>query len=84
MFRTIRWSATVFILASLTIGAAQAWPLAQVRPGSASPGVERRLEAAWGWLEGLFRPAETKPARKPPSHSQAKDGCTRDPNGLCK
>jgi len=81
MSRTIRWSATVFVLASLTLGAAQAWPLAQARPDIASPGVESRLEAAWGWLVGLFRPAETKPDGKTPSGTQEKDGCSADPNG---
>ena len=80
MSRMIRWSATVLVCVCLTAGAAQAWPVAQVRADFTAPEVGVRLEAAWSWLVSLFRPTEPKPPDRL-SHPQTKGGCTRDPNG---
>ena len=81
MSRTIRWSATVLVFVCLTAGAAQAWPLAQDRPGRAAPEVASRLEAAWDWFASLFRWVEPKPASEIPSGSQEKDCSGHDPFG---
>ena len=80
MSRTMRWSATVLILACLTAGAAQAWPLAQSRTDFTAPEVGSRLEAVWDWLVSLFRPIESKPAPAL-SNSSEKDACSADPMG---
>jgi hypothetical protein len=81
MSRTIRWSATVLVLVCLTAGAAQAWPIAQVRPDLAVPEAAGRLEAVWEWLVSWFQPAEAKPADEASSDSQEKTGCGNDPFG---
>ena len=80
MSRTMRWSATVLVLACLTAGAAQAWPLAQSRTEFAAPDLGSRLEAAWDWLVSLFRPVESKPDQVPSDPLQ-KDACSIDPIG---
>lgn len=80
MSRTMRWSATVLVLACLTAGAAQAWPLAQSRPDFAAPEIGSRLLAAWDWLVSQFRPVESKPDQAP-STAPEKGGCSGDPMG---
>jgi len=80
MSRPIRWSAIVLVLACLTAGTAQAWPLEQALPRFPTLSVESRVMAAWEWLASQIRREEPKPAsqiRQP----QRKGGCTRDPNG---
>jgi len=80
MSRTLRWSATVLVLACLTAGTAQAGPLAQFRPEIAGSDVGSRLVAVWDRLVSLFRPVEAKPAPAP-SGSRQKDSCSGDPLG---
>jgi hypothetical protein len=77
----IRWSATILVLVCLTAGAAQAWPLAQDRPGLDAPEIASRLEAAWDWFASLFRWEEPKPAAQTPSDTEEKEGCTIGPWG---
>ena len=81
MSRPIRWSATNLVLLCLTAGAAQAWPLAQLRPDVSAPAVASRVEAAWQWLASLFRPPKPQPANQAPSDFQQKDCGTLDPHG---
>jgi len=80
MSRTIRWSAVFLLCACLTAGAAQAWPLVQVRPDFAAPEVGSRLEAMWDWLVSLVREAKPKPAPAP-SNTHTKSSCSSDPLG---
>ena len=80
MSRTIRWTATVLVFVCLTAGAAQAWPIAQVRPDFAAPEAAGRWEAVWERLASLFQredPASTSPTS---SGAQEQDTCA-DPNG---
>ena len=80
MSRTIRWSATVLVLACLTAGAAQAWPLAPSRPDFAAPEMGSRLEMVFDWLISLFRPVESGSVPAP-SASPEKSSCGSDPLG---
>lgn len=80
MSRTMRLSATVLVLACLTAGAAQAWPLAASRPDFAAPEAGSRLMAAWDWLASLFQPVEPKPDPAPAT-SPEKSSCSADPTG---
>lgn len=70
----VRWTATALVLACLTAGTAQAWPAAQVRPAIAAPEAGGLLDAAWKWLNFVFRPA-------PKPRHQLKYGCGMDPDG---
>ena len=81
MSRTIRWSAAVLVLICLTAGAAQAWPLAQDRPGLDAPDVAGWLEAGWSWFTALFRSEEPKPAAEVPPDSHEKGCGSWDPFG---
>ena len=80
MSRTMRWSVLVLVLACLTVGTAQALPLAQLRPEIVVPDVGSRLVAAWDRLVSLVRPVESKPAGRA-LQPQRKGGCSKDPNG---
>jgi len=80
MSRTIRWSATVLVCVCLTAGAAQAWPVAQVRADFTAPEVGVRLEAAWDWVVSLVRVVKPKPGAVP-STAHAKSSCSSDPFG---
>ena len=80
MSRIMRWSATVLVLACLTAGTAQAWPLAESRPEIAIPDVGGRLMAAWEQLVSLFGPVDSKPGPAL-STSPEKSSCSADPTG---
>jgi hypothetical protein len=83
MSRRVCWIATVFVLACLMAGTAQAWPPVHVRPALAAPEAEGVLDAAWSWLASLFWPGEPSPVRRTGStpSQQLKYGCGMDPNG---
>jgi hypothetical protein len=81
MSRTIRLSVTVLVLVCLTAGAAQAWPIAQVRLDLGLPEAAERLEAVWEWLASIFQREEPASPNPTPSGAQEKDGCSHDPNG---
>jgi hypothetical protein len=83
MSRTIRWSATLLVLAGLTAGTAQAWPLAEARPTLAVADIGSRLSAAWDRLVSRFLPVAPKPAGQTPSGAQVKGSCSVDPSGNC-
>lgn len=78
MSRFIRCIFSTFVLVCLTAGSAQALP---VRPvPSAVTEAASVLDAAWSWLIGRLRPAESAP-RQDTTQQQRKYGCGMDPDG---
>ena len=80
MSRNVRWIAVLVLLTVLTVGTAQAGPVAPRSLRAAAP-VAGLVEEAWEWLSALFRRPEPRPASRPPTVSQGKEGCGMDPMG---
>jgi hypothetical protein len=81
MLRNIRWIAVLAVLAFLTVGTAQAWPVAP-KPTLTTPTDEvGLLEGTWKWLTELFHRPQPKPAKRVPPAYPEKEGCQVDPNG---
>ena len=80
MSRNSRWLALLAVFAVLAAGSVQALPVA---PGLslASPPVTGWVEEAWKWVAAWFKRPEPKPASRPHSASQEKEGCGMDPMG---
>lgn len=81
MSRNVRWIAALAVFAILTVGTAQAWPVAPRLTLTTPTHEGSLLEGTWKWLTELFRRPQPKPAHRVPSAYPEKEGCQVDPNG---